>query len=65
MATTQYGQLVCSSGAVTLGGGLQLAPSGYTPSVGDVFYIILNSGGNAINGRFVNTLIKETEQTCL
>ncbi len=55
VAGTQYDQLVCPSGTVTLGGSLQLS-LGYTPTVGDIFYIILNSGGNAISSTFSNAL---------
>ncbi|HEY2341849.1 MAG TPA: autotransporter-associated beta strand repeat-containing protein, partial [Chthoniobacteraceae bacterium] len=50
---TQYDQLVCSGGTVDLGGSLQLT-LGYTPTPGDVFYMILNSGGSAVDGVFSN-----------
>ncbi len=60
----QYGQLLCSNGTVTLGGALQFS-LGYTPAVGDVFYLLLDSGSSAINGTFSNGGIDEGNGTWL
>ncbi len=49
--------LVASAGAgnVTLGGDLQLT-LGYTPAVGDIFYIIVNGGSSSVSGTFSNAV---------
>ena len=44
-----------ASSTVTLGGDLQLT-LGYTPSVGDVFFIIVNQGPSAVSGLFSNAI---------
>ncbi len=57
IGASQYDQvLVANTGTtVTLGGDLQLS-LGYTPAVNDVFYIIINQSGSAINGTFSNAI---------
>jgi autotransporter-associated beta strand protein len=48
-----YSQLDVSSGSVTLtGASLELSLAGFTPSVGESFDILQNSGGQAITGTF-------------
>ncbi len=48
-----YDQILVSGGSVTLGGDIQLS-LGYTPAVGDVFYLIVNQGGSPVTGTFSN-----------
>ena len=53
--TAQYDQARVTSGAISLGGDLQVtlnAVGGYVPAVGDTFYVIINQGGQPINGTF-------------
>jgi len=52
-AGTQYDRLVATSGSIALGGDLKIT-LGYKPTVGDVFYIVLNQGGSAVTGTFSN-----------
>jgi autotransporter-associated beta strand protein len=43
------------TGTVTLGGDLQLSlTSGFTPQIGDTFFVMLNDGADAISGAFTN-----------
>jgi autotransporter-associated beta strand protein len=51
--STQYDQIAYSGSALALGGDLQLS-LGYTPTVGDVFYLIVNLGGQNVSGAFSN-----------
>jgi len=53
-SVSQYDELLVQSGGViTLGGDVQLF-LGYVPTVGDVFYVIINQGGSAVSGTFSN-----------
>ena len=52
---SQCNQILYVGSSLTLGGDLQLI-LGYTPSVGDVFYLLGNLGGNAIVGTFSNAV---------
>ena len=52
---TQYAPVLLSGGAVTLGGDLQLT-LGYTPTVGDVFFAIVNQAGGTVGGTFSNAV---------
>jgi|GEM_PF-4758746 len=54
IGSLQAGDTVLS-GAVTLGGNLQVSIiSGYNPQPGDTFFVLLNDGTDAINGAFAN-----------
>ncbi len=50
---TQYPTVSVTGGSVTLGGDLQLS-LGYTPAVGDIFYVVVNQQANPISGTFSN-----------
>ncbi len=53
-SSTLYSELSVT-GTVSLAGDLQTSLySGYTPKIGDTFYIILNDGADAISGTFSN-----------
>ena len=51
--TAQYAPAYVTGGTVALGGDLQLT-LGYAPTIGDVFFVILNQGPSAISGIFSN-----------
>ncbi len=52
---SQYSPAYVTGGSVTLGGDLQLS-LGYTPAVGDIFYVLINGGSSAVNGVFSNAV---------
>ncbi len=52
---TQYPGVGITGGAITLGGDLQLT-LGYTPAVGDIFFLVVNQAGSTINGTFSNAV---------
>lgn len=53
-SSTLYSELSVT-GTVSLAGDAQITLfNGYTPSIGDTFYIILNDGSDAISGTFSN-----------
>ena len=55
-------QIRVNTGAIKLGGDLQLSlfsPASHPPAINDVFYIIINSGGSAVNGLFSNASVTD------
>ena len=53
--TAQYDEAHVLTGSVTLGGVIDVSlftAGGYVPTTGDTFYVIINQGGQPINGTF-------------
>ena len=54
-STALYDQLNVN-GTVTLSGSAQISLLGFTPTIGNTFYAILNDGTDAITGTFSNAV---------
>ena len=66
-AASAYGSIAATGANIKLGGDVNLSflGGGYTPAVGDTFYVIINGMGSAVSGMFSNAQVSGDVATTL